>query len=165
MIDEIAAPGRSDRMSIFAFAVAVAGIAWLAFQQAVFCRHPAGIAVQALAAALMVWARLTFGRRSFHAGATPTAGGLVTSGPYRWWRHPIYAAVLYFVAAAVVCHPSWKALLAGGLVALGLGVRMALEERLVRVRYPEYAEYAARTKRVVPFVFESTIVDTNIEVN
>ena len=152
MRDEIAAPGGADRPSLLAFGLAVAGIAWLAFQQAIFCRHPAGIAVQALAAVLMVWARLTFGGRSFHAGATPTAGGLVTSGPYRWWRHPIYAAILYFVAAAVACHPSWKALLAGGLVALGLGVRMVLEERLLGARYPEYAAYAARTRRIVPFV-------------
>lgn len=153
MSEEIAPRGGADRLSIAAFAVAVAGIAWLVVQQAIICRHPLGIAAQVLAAVLMGWARLTFGRRSFHAGATPTAGGLVTSGPYRWWRHPIYAAVLYFVAAAVACHPSWKTLLAGGLVALGLGVRMVLEERLVRVSYPEYAEYAARTKRVVPFVF------------
>ena len=152
MTDETAAPRRADLLSLLGFAVAVAGIAWLVLQQAILCRHPLGIAVQALAVVLMAWARLTFGRRSFHAGATPTAGGLVTSGPYRWWRHPIYAAILYFVAAAVACHPSWKALLAGGLVALGLCVRMVLEERLVGARYPEYAAYAARTKRVVPFV-------------
>jgi len=152
MSDEIAAPGGADRLSLLGFAVALAGIAWLAYQRAIFCHHPAGIAVQALAVVLMAWARLTFGGRSFHAGATPTAGGLVTSGPYRWWRHPIYAAILYFVAAAVACHPSWQALLAGGLVALGLGVRMVLEERLVGARYPEYAAYASRTKRIVPFV-------------
>src|SRR6185295_8189977 len=136
MTDETAAPRRADLLSLLGFAVAVAGIGWLIFQQAILCRHPLGIAVQALAVALMAWARFTFGGRSFHAGATPTAGGLVTSGPYRWWRHPIYAAILYFVAAAVACHPSWKALLAGGLVALGLGIRMVLEERVVRVRYP-----------------------------
>jgi len=45
----------------------------------------------------MLWARLTFGGRSFHAGANPTAGGVVTTGPYRFVRHPIYAAILYFL--------------------------------------------------------------------
>ncbi|HEV8239652.1 MAG TPA: isoprenylcysteine carboxylmethyltransferase family protein [Thermoanaerobaculia bacterium] len=153
MDDNSTSARGADPLSLLGFAVAVAGIAWLAFQQAVLCRHPLGIVVQALAVMLMVWARLTFGRRSFHAGAAPTAGGLVTSGPYRWWRHPIYAAILYFVAAAVACHRTWNALLAGGLVALGLAVRMFLEERLVKARYPEYAAYAARTRRVVPFLF------------
>ena len=152
MNDEMTSPRRADLLSLLGFGVAVAGIAWLAYQKAILCRHPLGIALQVSAVALMAWARLTFGGRSFHAGATPTAGGLVTTGPYRWWRHPIYAAILSFVAVAVACHPAWKALTAGGLVALGLGVRMVLEERLVRARYPEYAEYAARTRRVVPFL-------------
>lgn len=40
----------------------------------------------------MAWARLTFGRRSFHASAVPTAGGVETRGPYRFIRHPIYTA-------------------------------------------------------------------------
>ena len=39
--------------------------------------------------AFIVWARVTFGRRSFNIAADPTEGGLVTSGPYRFVRHPI----------------------------------------------------------------------------
>ncbi len=152
MTDETAAPRRNARLSLLGFAVAVAGIAWLAYQRAIFCRHPAGIAVQALAVVLMAWARLTFGGRSFHAGATPTAGGLVTSGPYRWWRHPIYAAILYFVAAAVACQPSWRALLAGWAGGAGPGLRMVLEERLVGAATPSTRRTRSRTKRIVPFV-------------
>lgn len=147
-------PSRgAEVLSRLAFVVAVLAIVWLAVQRALFCQQPIGIAVQGLAVLLMVWARLTFGWRSFHLGAEPTAGGLVTHGPYRWWRHPIYAAVLYFAAAGVACHPSWRALGAGTLVALGLGTRMVLEERLVRARYAEYADYASRTRRLVPFLF------------
>jgi protein-S-isoprenylcysteine O-methyltransferase Ste14 len=148
------APSRALQVvSRLGFVLAVLAIVWLALQRALFCPHPVGIAFQALAVLLMVWARLTFGLRSFHLGAAPTAGGLVTHGPYRWWRHPIYAAVLYFAAAGVFCHPSGRALAAGLLVAAGLGTRMVLEERLVRERYPEYGAYAARTRRVVPFLF------------
>ena len=145
-------PRRAEVLSRLGFAVAVAGIAVLALGHALFCTQPAGIAVQVLAVLLMIWARLTFGRRSFHVGATPTAGGLVTTGPYRFVRHPIYAAILYFVAAGALCHPGWPALLGALLVAGGLATRMLLEERMVRVRYPEYADYAARTRRVVPYL-------------
>jgi protein-S-isoprenylcysteine O-methyltransferase Ste14 len=144
---------RVEILSRLAFVAAVLGIFWLALRRVLFCLHPVGIAVQSLSVLLMVWARLTFGWRSFHLGAAPTAGGLVTAGPYRWWRHPIYAAVLYFVVAGVACHPSWTALAGGAVVALGLGTRMVLEERLVRARYPEYGPYAARTRRLVPFLF------------
>ena len=60
--------------------------------------------VQVAAVLLMVWARMTFGRRSFHAAANPTAGGLVTWGPYRYWRHPIYSAILLFLWSGVLSH-------------------------------------------------------------
>jgi protein-S-isoprenylcysteine O-methyltransferase Ste14 len=138
--------------SVVAFAGAVAGIIFLVLKESLFATNPVGIAVQVLAAGLMVWARVTFGRRSFHAAADPTDGGLVTHGPYRYWRHPIYAAILYFVWAGIASHLRLEAVAAAGLVTLGLVARMLLEERLVAAEYPEYAAYARRTRRVIPFV-------------
>ena len=101
---------------------------------------------------LMIAARATFGRRSFHAAANPTSGGLVTHGPYRWWRHPIYAAVLYFIWAAALESRSMPAIASALLVTLGAGVRMYAEETLLVNTYPDYAAYRARTARVIPFV-------------
>jgi protein-S-isoprenylcysteine O-methyltransferase Ste14 len=114
---------------------------------------PVTTTVQAVAVLLMIWARITFGLRSFHAAANPTEGGLVTTGPYHYVRHPIYAAILLFFAAAIVAHPSW---INAGLFLImfaALLTRMLSEERLVVERYPEYAEYARHTKRVLPGVF------------
>ena len=111
------------------------------------------LGIQCLAVALMVWARITFGRRSFHASADPTAGGLMTAGPYRFIRHPIYASVLYFVWAAVLSHLSAVNFLCGMVGTLGVAIRVYAEEKLLLDRYPEYAGYAARTSRFVPFLF------------
>jgi|SRR4051812_7189498 len=130
----------------------VVGLAWLISRREVLARSGVGIAVQALAVVLMIAARLTFGRRSFHAAANPTAGGLVTTGPYRFWRHPIYSAVLYFVWAAALDHHSASAISAAALVTTGALIRMYAEETLLVTVYPEYAAYRARTARVIPFV-------------
>jgi protein-S-isoprenylcysteine O-methyltransferase Ste14 len=100
----------------------------------------------------MIWARVTFGIRSFHATARPTAGGLVTTGPYRFIRHPIYAAVLYFTWVGVFSHTSALNVVLGLFATAGTIIRMATEERLLIQRYPEYRDYAARTRRVIPFV-------------
>ena len=100
----------------------------------------------------MVWARATFGMRSFHAGANPTEGQLITSGPYRWLRHPIYASIIWFVWAGVAPHWSTDSALGALVVTLGLIVRMLLEERELRDRYPDYRTYERRTRRVIPFV-------------
>jgi len=132
--------------------VAVLSVVLLAFQESLFGTGILAIAIQIAAALLMIWARETFGRRSFHVDADPTEGGLMTVGPYRYLRHPIYASILYFVGAGVCSHLSFFSILEGTAVAVGLILRMRSEERLLVERYPEYAAYAARTRRIIPFV-------------
>src|SRR6476469_731389 len=114
-------------------------------QHALLARGWPALPIQAAAILLMLWARWTFGRRSFHAAANPTAGGLVTTGPYRLWRHPIYAAVLYFIWAAALDYHSASAMFAALLVTIGAAVRMYAEETLLTTVYPDYAAYSART--------------------
>jgi protein-S-isoprenylcysteine O-methyltransferase Ste14 len=141
-----------ERASLAATAVLVVAVVTLLARHALFGHGGVSIAVQIAAGALMLWARLTFGGRSFHASANPTAGGVVTTGPYRFFRHPIYAATLYFVWAGVLSHAGvFNTVLAAVATAM-VAVRIAAEERLLRARYPEYASYAATTKRLVPFL-------------
>jgi protein-S-isoprenylcysteine O-methyltransferase Ste14 len=136
-----------------AFAAMLAGIAGLYVSGALFASHWTLRLLQIAAFALMIAARLTFGRRSFHASADPTSGGLVTSGTYAYLRHPIYAAIIYFTWAGALDHLSWPVLGWAGLVTAGAFIRMRLEERLLIGRYPEYREYRNRVKRIVPFVY------------
>src|SRR5262245_46386137 len=95
-------------MSVVGYAAIMAGIVLLLRSRALFSPSPVVIAGQLLALALMLWARISFGTRSFHLTATPTAGGLVTTGPYRFIRHPIYASIGLFTWASVLGHPSLR---------------------------------------------------------
>ena len=115
--------------------------------------QPIAIALQLLAGALMVSARVTFGRRSFHAAANPTAGGLVTTGPYRIIRHPIYTAACLFGWGPIAGHWSLVSVALGIILLLGALIRIMCEEQLVKQKYPEYVEYAKVTKRMVPYLF------------
>ena len=109
--------------------------------------------IQILAILLMIWARITFGSRSFHAAANPTEGGLVTTGPYKFIRHPIYAFIFYFVWASFISHVGILNLVFIIIVNLGIALRIIAEEHLIVKRYPEYAGYSARTKRIIPYIF------------
>ena len=93
--------------SLLGFGLMIAGIVLMVQRHELFAGSAPGLVVQVFAIGLMVAARITFGLRSFHAAANPTAGGLVTRGPYALLRHPIYAAVLYFVWAAAIDRRSW----------------------------------------------------------
>jgi protein-S-isoprenylcysteine O-methyltransferase Ste14 len=86
--------------------------------------------------------------------STPDPGGrLVTTGVYRWVRHPIYGGWCLGALGA--------ALAAGSLPGLGVAVALAAlydlrardEERLLAARYPAYAAYARRSSRLVPKVY------------
>jgi protein-S-isoprenylcysteine O-methyltransferase Ste14 len=72
--------------------------------------------------------------------------------PYRYLRHPIYAAVLWFTWTGALSHVSASNAGLAVLGTVGAAIRIMAEERFLRLQYPEYAAYAARTKRVVPFI-------------
>lgn len=141
--------------SLIAVVLLIACAVLLLERHEVVARAPLGIALQLLAVMLMIWARLTFGLRSFHAGANPTPGGLVTDGPYRYLRHPIYSAVLLFIWTGVLTHgtpPTMVALALAVGATVMTAIRIHAEERLVLASMPEYAAYAARTKRLIPYL-------------
>ena len=140
-------------LSFIGYMAMLGGLIGLLITRSLLSPYPFVIAPQVVAVALMIWARVTFGRRSFHLVANPTAGGLVTTGPYRFIRHPIYTAVCLLVSAGAAAHLSWSTFLLCALVWGGAIARMFCEERLVLRRFPEYRQYAATTSRMIPFVF------------
>ena len=140
-------------ISILGLVVMIGALIGLYKISVLFTAQPIAIALQLIAVALMVWARVTFGRRSFHAAANPTAGGLVTTGPYRIIRHPIYTAACLFAWGPILVHRSLVSVALGILLLVGALMRMICEEQLVKQKYPEYVEYAKVTKRMVPYLF------------
>ena len=140
------------RVSLVATAVLVVAAISLLVRHSLFAQGAGLVGVQVVAAALMLWARLTFGWRSFHGAADATAGGLVTGGPYRFIRHPIYTAILLFLWAGIASRGTVADVLLGIVATAAVAVRIGAEEQLVVETYPEYAEYMRRTKRVIPFV-------------
>jgi protein-S-isoprenylcysteine O-methyltransferase Ste14 len=83
-------------------------------------------------------------------GILPEARGLVTRGPYRLVRHPVYLGELGAAAGLVVASPTLWNVGALAVFAFAQAVRMPLEERALSAVFPEYTEYAARTPRLVP---------------
>jgi protein-S-isoprenylcysteine O-methyltransferase Ste14 len=140
-------------ISILGLVVMIAALVGLYEIGVLLSAQPIAIVLQVMAVALMVWARVTFGRRSFHAAANPTTGGLITTGPYRYIRHPIYTAACLFGWGAIVVHWSLVSVALGVLLFLGCLARLVCEEQLVKQSYPEYLEYSKVTKRMIPYVF------------
>jgi protein-S-isoprenylcysteine O-methyltransferase Ste14 len=74
--------------------VLIATILTLAAARSLFSSSPWVIAAQAAAIGLSVWARLSFTADAFRVVAVPGAPMVIRQGPYRFVRHPMYAAAL-----------------------------------------------------------------------
>jgi protein-S-isoprenylcysteine O-methyltransferase Ste14 len=140
-------------LSLAGYVGMMSGLLGLLATRNLFSSAPIVIGLQVMAFLLFLWARWTFGRRSYHVGANPTEGGLVTGGPYRRIRHPIYAAFCLFTCAGAAAHGSWKSGLCAGLILASSMIRIFCEEALVDARYPEYAQYKAVTWRLLPYLY------------
>jgi protein-S-isoprenylcysteine O-methyltransferase Ste14 len=80
---------------------------------------------------------------------------LVTDGPYKYVRHPMYSSFWLWAIAQALLLPNWVAGLSGvvgvGLLYFG---RIGAEEALMRKSFgDEYRSYAQRTGRVFPRIF------------
>jgi protein-S-isoprenylcysteine O-methyltransferase Ste14 len=106
------------------------------------------------AVVLMAWTLLHNRLGNFNIRPLPkTYGSLVTSGPYRWIRHPMYTAVLLGGAALALMAdpaPGWAV---WACLALVLYVKSTFEERWMREQHPAYRDYATQSKRFVPLIF------------
>jgi len=79
---------------------------------------------------------------------------LITSGCYRWVRHPIYSGSLLALAGAFLVFRSQVVLLALPVYMVGTLWRIADEERLLAEAFgQEYERYQARTWRLLPFIY------------
>jgi protein-S-isoprenylcysteine O-methyltransferase Ste14 len=146
-----AAPRRPSREP-FAFAAALLGM-W----SLVALRQPdekvnaalivIGDVILIVAAAWMLASILSLGRCF---GVLPEARGLVTRGPYRFMRHPLYLGEFGICAGLVVAAPSLWNLAVAAVFAGAQSIRMLLEERALKAEFPAYARYAAVTPRLLP---------------
>jgi protein-S-isoprenylcysteine O-methyltransferase Ste14 len=79
---------------------------------------------------------------------------VVSSGPYRWIRHPGYAgALLAYLGTPLWLDSSW-AFLPVGLLTIALVIRTSLEDRTLQAELPGYREYARRVPyRLLPGIW------------
>lgn len=112
-----------------------------------------GLVLFALGLGFAVWARLHIGRNWGTPMTRKDTPELVTSGPYRLVRHPIYSGIL-IAGAGTATALSWRWLIAVALAAVYFLYSATVEERYLGEEFPDdYPAYRRSTKKLVPFLF------------
>ena len=115
------------------------------------------LAAKIAAAALILIGNVFAAYALSHLGRSfsilPEGRKLVTGGPYRYVRHPLYAAEAVATLGAMINFLSpWAVAIVALQLALQLG-RIHYEEKVLRAAFPQYAAYAKRTARLIPGVY------------
>lgn len=139
-------------ISKFALLIIILAILYLLISGNLFSLSPLVIAAQLLAIALSIWARRSFQADQFSIREEPKEGQLLLRGPYQYIRHPMYAAALLLIWSGIWSHISPINLIIGLIVTGVVAVRIVIEEQYLRIRYPDYATYSHKTKRIIPII-------------
>jgi protein-S-isoprenylcysteine O-methyltransferase Ste14 len=79
---------------------------------------------------------------------------VVSTGPYQYVRHPMYATAIIFLVGTTLLLGSWYGLVLGLLLVVAIALRAVQEERTLRAELPGYDEYMAQVHyRLVPYVW------------
>jgi len=111
-----------------------------------------GLALFVLGLAFAVWARVYLGRNWGMPMSQKAEPELVTTGPYRTVRHPIYSGIiLAMVGTAIAVSPYWLAavVIVGGYFLFSAVVE---ERNMARLFPADYPPYKQTTKMLIPYL-------------
>lgn len=125
-------------------------MAWSAVPLPVWLRW-VGVAIGLLAALLIAWTFRSLGKNLTDTVVTRREATLVTTGPYRWVRHPFYVAFALVATADALVTANWFLAVLGFLLFVLLACRTRTEEAKLLERFgDDYRRYMARTGRFLP---------------
>jgi protein-S-isoprenylcysteine O-methyltransferase Ste14 len=112
-----------------------------------------GLALAAFGAALAIFSRMMLGGNWSATVQLKQEHELITTGPYRLVRHPIYTGLLLLFLGNAVMVGDWRGLLAVAIVLASFWRKLRLEETWMAEHFGEpYRLYQARTKALIPAV-------------
>jgi protein-S-isoprenylcysteine O-methyltransferase Ste14 len=145
---------KSRWKSILLVVVQFACLTYLFLTAPIVARSLGAAICQLIGAWIGVWAVWCMRPGNFNIEPEVRLGAtLVTSGPYRLIRHPMYLSLLLIAIPLVISYFSYLRLVVLIIFTINMIVKMIYEEHLLMKTFPEYEQYRKRSKRLVPFIW------------
>ncbi len=111
-----------------------------------------GVGLGAASNVLLVWVHRVLGEYWSYILELKMNHTLITHGPYRWVRHPMYSASLGFMAATALISANWVVMLVCLLTVTVILKRITIEEEMMIAGFgEEYRTYMRHTGRLLPW--------------
>jgi protein-S-isoprenylcysteine O-methyltransferase Ste14 len=139
--------GVGSMLGMIAYMVSPPWMAWAAMALPDWLRW-AGAGIGIAAAVLFAWTLHHLGRNLTDTVVTRQRHTLITTGPYRWVRHPFYSSV---ALAGALMAANASLLITGGMLFLLMVIRTRKEETILLARFgDDYRKYLGGTGRFIP---------------
>lgn len=139
-------------LATFAFLIWPPLVSWAAWPLPAALRWT-GAAIGLAGAGMMYWTLSNLGKNLTDTVSTRADATLVTSGPYRFVRHPFYVTAACLFTGAFLLSANWIILASGACVLTMLVLRTAKEEQMLVAKFGDaYRDYMHRTGRFLPRV-------------
>jgi protein-S-isoprenylcysteine O-methyltransferase Ste14 len=114
--------------------------------------HPfVGLGVQLLGAWFYLFAKGFLGRQWSSSVSIKTDHQLITAGPYRWIRHPMYTAMILMALGTAIVSTRLHALIGAALIVWSYVVKIGVEEAWLEQEFAaRYVEWRARSWKLLP---------------
>ena len=137
-------------LSIITYVVYPPAVAWATIQLPDWLRG-LGILGGSIGLGLLIWMFSSLGRNITDTVVTRQKHTLVTHGPYRWIRHPLYTFGAFFFLCLSLITSLWIIPTLGIPAFAILIKRTSIEEESLEARFgEEYLQYTQRTGRFLP---------------
>lgn len=137
-------------LGVLAYMINPAWMAWSQLEPPLWVRW-AGLGLGLLAVLFAYWVFRYLGNNVSPSVATRREHQLVTSGPYRWIRHPLYTMGMLSYMSFAMLSANWFIAVLSVAVFVILNIRLPLEEAgLIDKFGDEYRAYMRRTGRFLP---------------
>jgi len=142
--------GLTEWLSIIIYLTNPEWMRWSEIQLPDWARW-AGVVIGVISVLLIYWLLKSIGKNITQTVKTRKEHELVTSGPYRWVRHPLYSVGTMLFLSFALMASNWFIALATMLGLAMLMVRLPKEEKnLIENFGDEYRNYMKRTGRFIP---------------
>ncbi len=119
-----------------------------------FSKHPALLLLQLIGIFVGLWAIFDMRKSALNITPMPLNNAiLISSGPYKLVRHPMYLGLLFFFTPLVISHPTNISLIIYAIFIINLILKLFFEEKLLLLKFESYVDYKKNTWRLLPYLF------------